>query len=311
MKRKKLMYSFLCMVLAVTMLITNETFIKAEKKEPERIEVTYFLGKWVDCSQPLDKNFIFIQIYYKDGSVIQKQGVGNIYPYKLIPGELSKIQVEYEGMIGEFFVKGKETNVPIDTITGAAIKTPMVTATGTSVKTPMTLAPASLKNGYELISCQKGIAITGKNVTKYKVYGNKDISFTFGSNNIKKMEYQFVQKGKKKSGKWRTMKNNHTVLKKQGCYVMYLRFTTIAGKRIIKHTNGFVLDKTAPVILGVKNKAVYQKKVTVKYKDSLSGIKKAVINGETLKNNTTIKKNGTYYLEITDKAENKKVQNLQ
>lgn len=303
MKRKKLVISFICFVLVVIAIVTNGTFIKAVGKQLERIEVTYLLGEWVDCSQPLDKNFISIQVYYEDGSVIQKQGVGTIYPYTLTPGKLNKVQVEYEGMIGEFCVWGKEENVPMTITTGSSIKTPVSTVPS---PTPVTPIPIIIKDGYELVSCQKGIVITRKAVRKYNIYGNKNLTFTLGTSNIKKIEYQFIKKGKRKSPKWKTMKNNQVVLKKQGYYVLYLRFTTMTGKKIIKHTNGFVLDKTAPVIFGVRNKQIYPKRVTVNYKDTLSGIKKATINGKKLKKNTTVKKNGTYHVEITDKAKNKK-----
>lgn len=309
MKRQKLGISFFCFVLIIIMG-TNATFIKAVKRQAERIEVTYLLGEWVDCNQPINKNFISIQVYYKDGTIIQKQGVGTIYPYTLTPGCLSRIQVEYEGMIGEFFVWGKEVNN--SDLTQIPQKNPQTTAipennntTGTSIKTSVVSTPVVLKSYYELVSCQKKIVLTKKAVNTYKVYENRNLVFTLGTNNIKKIEYQFVKKGKKKSKKWKTMKNNQVVLKKQGCYVMYLRFTTMAGKKIIKHTNGFVLDKSKPVIQGIKNKKSYHKKVTISYEDSLSGIKKATINGEKLKKNTTIRKNGTYHVEVTDKAKNK------
>lgn len=307
MKRNKLITSIICFAVIVIIMVTNQTFIKAVKKQPERIEVTYLLGEWVDCSQPLDKNFISIQVYYEDGSVIQKQGVGTIYPYTLVPGKLNKVQVEYEGMIGEFYVWGREENVPMAVTTGSSMQVPVSTVPS---KTSATPAPIILKDSYKLVSCQKGIVITGKAVKEYNIYGNKNLTFTFGTNNIKKIEYQFVKKGKRKSLKWKTMKNNEVILKKQGCYVLHLRFTTMTGKKIIKHTNGFVLDKIAPVILGVKNKKIYPNRVTVNYKDTLSGIKKATINGKKLKKNTTVKKNGTYHVEITDKAKNKKSLNF-
>lgn len=319
MKRKKLGTLFFCFVLVVTIIITNGVFIKAVKKQIERIEVTYLLGEWVDCSQPLDKNFISIQIYYTDGSMIQKQGVGIIYPYILTPGVLSKIQVEYEGVMGEFFVWGKnKPDSDLEDISKESPKSstiPIVTATGTSIELPASVIPsktpapptALVSNAcYELVSSKKEIVLTKKTVKKYNIYGNQNFTFTLGTNNIKKIEYQFVKKGKKKSNRWRTMKNNQVVLSKQGCYVLYLQFTTMKGKKIVRHTNGFVLDKSTPVIQGVKNKKTYHKKVTVSYEDSLSGIGEATINGEKLKKNTTIKKNGTYNVEVTDKAKNKK-----
>lgn len=309
MRRKRVGSSILSVILAVTITITNVSFIKAEKKEIERIEVSYLLGEWVDCSQPLNKDFITIKIYYKDGSSLQKQGVGTVYPYILVPGGQTKIQVEYEGMLGEFFVWGKEENEDgsvIPTVTPLPTVSVTQAVTALPSKAPVSPTPSVSKNCYELISGQKGIFITKKAVRSYSVYANQDIFFVLGTNNINKIEYQFVIKGKKRTDKWKNMKNSQVVLRKQGAYILYLRFTTIAGRKIIKHTNGFVLDKAAPIISGVKNKRIYQKKVTISYKDKLSGIKKATINGETFNKKTTIKKNGTYTVEVVDKAKNKK-----
>lgn len=315
MKKRQLGILTLCLVLLVTTLGTKESFARAEEKKIKWIDVTYLLNEWVDCSQLLNQEFIFLTIYYEDGSVVQKQGVEKVYPYHLTPGCQTKIQVEYEGVVGEFFVWGKEETKKSDAITDTAIIEKPSTPTeavitekpsATKIVASVTEAPVTPKPYYKMISGQKGIFLTKKAVKNYSVYGKKNINFTFGTNNIKKIEYQFVKKGKKKKGSWKTMKNNQVVFKQQGLYVCYLRFTTLTGGRIIRHTNGFVLDKSDPVILGVKNNQIYHKSVTVSYKDSISGIKKATINGKKLRNKTKIKKNGTYQVEVTDKANNKK-----
>lgn len=319
MKKKKITAIVLCLVCIVTWLYPNTIFIKAGEKTIEKIEVTYLLGEWVDCNLPIDKNFISVLVYYKDGPIIQKQGVGTIYPYILKPGEQTRIQVEYQGVTDSFYVWGREeSSCETEPVTTSGVivspKPEPVTAssftamvTTKPVNTAKTSTHKSVPKTYsvQLVSEYQGIYLTKKKSRKYGIFGNDDYVFAFGTNNIKKIEYQFVRKGKKKSKKWKVMKNNQVALKKQGMYVLYLRFTTLSGKKLFKNTNGFVLDKSKPVIYGAENNKKYQKKVTISYRDKLSGIKSATINGKKLKNKSTIKKNGTYKIEVTDKAKNK------
>lgn len=354
MKKKKLTAILLCLVCMITWIKPNEIYIIAGEKAVEKIEVSYLLEEWVDCNLPIDKNYISILVYYKDGTMIQKQGVGTVYPYTLKPGEQTKIQVEYQGATDWFYVWGMEDSFcgsePVitstvvassesnPTTTSAIIATtsaiitfpkpdPTTTCTvaesdKTEAMTASTLAsmvtdrPAntplpSSKNhipktySVQLVSSNQGIYLTKKQNKKYGVFGKDNNVFTFGTSNIQKIEYQFVKKGKKKAKKWNVMKHNQVTLKNQGMYVLYLRFTTLAGKKVLRNTNGFVLDKSKPAIYGAEDKKVYQKKVTISFSDKLSGIKSAAINGKKLKNKSTIKKNGTYKIEVTDKAENK------
>lgn len=329
MKKKKITAIVLCLVCMVTWLNPDEIFIKAGEKTIEKIEVTYLLGEWVDCNLPIDKNYISVLVYYKDGPVIQKQGVGTIYPYMLKPGEQTRIQVEYQGATDCFYVWGMEDDScgvelvttsavlvspePVTTSTVLVSPKPVTASSFTSMVTtkPVNMpGPSPLKTvpqtySVQLVSEYQGIYLTKKKNRKYSIFGNDNYVFTFGTNNIQKIEYQFVRKGKKKSKKWKVMKNNQVALKKQGMYVLYLRFTTLSGKKILRNTNGFVLDKSKPVIYGAENNKVYQKKVTISYRDKLSGIKSATINGKKLKNKSTIKKNGTYKIEVTDKSKNK------
>lgn len=71
-----------------------------------------------------------------------------------------------------------------------------------------------------------------------------------------------------------------------------------------KKTITFKTDGTAPVVKGVKNKKTYQKTVTVKFSDSISGVKKATLNGKKIKSGTKIKNAGSYTLKVKDKAGN-------
>lgn len=77
---------------------------------------------------------------------------------------------------------------------------------------------------------------------------------------------------------------------------------TATGK---KKTINFCIDKKKPTT-NIKNKKTYKKAVKITFKDSISGIKKATLNGRKIKSGKTVKKNGTYTLKIYDKAGNVK-----
>ncbi len=64
----------------------------------------------------------------------------------------------------------------------------------------------------------------------------------------------------------------------------------------------FCVDRTKPTT-NVKKKT-YKKPVRITFKDKVSGIKKATLNGRKIKSGKTVKKNGTYTLKIYDKAGN-------
>lgn len=67
-------------------------------------------------------------------------------------------------------------------------------------------------------------------------------------------------------------------------------------------TISFIVDKKKPTV-NVKAKT-YKKAVTLKFSDKLSGIKKAALNGKTIKNKKKVSKKGSYTLKVTDKAGN-------
>lgn len=76
----------------------------------------------------------------------------------------------------------------------------------------------------------------------------------------------------------------------------------------------FTVDKKKPVISGAKNGKTYKKKVTLKFKDTLSGIKSVTVNGKKISakkyNGYTIKKAGKYKIVVKDKAGNKTVSTI-
>jgi hypothetical protein len=66
------------------------------------------------------------------------------------------------------------------------------------------------------------------------------------------------------------------------------------------------IDKTLPTVTGVGNKKTYKSSVTIKFKDSGSGVRTATLNGKTIKSGTKVTKAGKYKLEVYDKAYNLK-----
>jgi len=78
--------------------------------------------------------------------------------------------------------------------------------------------------------------------------------------------------------------------------------TTATGK---KKTVTFYVDRKKPTT-NIKNNKTYKKTVKITFKDSISGIKKATLNGKKIKSGKKVKNNGTYTLKITDKAGNVK-----
>lgn len=68
-------------------------------------------------------------------------------------------------------------------------------------------------------------------------------------------------------------------------------------------TKKFIVDKTKPLIKGIKDGKTYNKAVTIKFSDK-NGIKSAKLNGKTVKTGVKASKKGTYTLKVTDNAGN-------
>jgi len=83
-----------------------------------------------------------------------------------------------------------------------------------------------------------------------------------------------------------------------GKYRVSVKTATGLTKKI-----NFCVDKTKPKT-NVKNKKTYKKPVRITFRDKVSGIKKATLNGRKIKSGKTVKKNGTYTLKIYDNAGN-------
>lgn len=92
--------------------------------------------------------------------------------------------------------------------------------------------------------------------------------------------------------------------KKNGYYTFLLEdYNENRYSVVIKVTS---LDKTKPVIKGVKNNKTYKKAVKITFSDKGSGIKSAKLNGKKIKSGKKVSKKGSYTLVVTDKAGNSK-----
>ncbi len=68
----------------------------------------------------------------------------------------------------------------------------------------------------------------------------------------------------------------------------------------------FRIDTTKPSISGVKDRKSYNGTCTIRFSDKGSGIKKATLNGTSIRSGKKVSKKGTYRLSVTDQAGNKK-----
>ena len=97
---------------------------------------------------------------------------------------------------------------------------------------------------------------------------------------------------------------------------VYNKFAFVKdGKYVVKTTlvNGatstlkFTVDRTKPTTnMKAKTYKKTSKGKKITFKDATSGVKKATLNGKTIKSGKVVKKAGKYTLVIYDKAGNKK-----
>lgn len=87
---------------------------------------------------------------------------------------------------------------------------------------------------------------------------------------------------------------------KNGKYNVVIQTATGLTKKI-----SFCIDKQKPTT-NMKNKKTYKKAVKITFKDKISGIKKATLNGKKIKSGKKVKKSGKYTLKIYDNAGNVK-----
>lgn len=159
---------------------------------------------------------------------------------------------------------------------------------------------------YTLISSIKGIVWKNKGEKQKIIYTKKNVNLTVKTSYAKSLQYQLIKKGKKKTNNWKNY-NKKIRIKKQGKWTLYVRIIGKDGKQYIEKTNLFIIDKTKPIVRGVKSGKTYKKTIRISYKDEISGIKSATLNGENIKQSVKIKKNGNYRMVIVDKAKNKRV----
>ncbi|WP_043931157.1 Ig-like domain-containing protein [Bacillus sp. EB01] len=109
---------------------------------------------------------------------------------------------------------------------------------------------------------------------------NKDVTATFneGTATLNKVHY-----------------SSGDVVEAEGDYTLVV--TDQAGN---KTTVKFTIDKTAPVIFGVKADSIYNQDVTPTSNEGT-----ATLNGSVITSGTTVKADGSYTLVVTDKAGNK------
>lgn len=91
--------------------------------------------------------------------------------------------------------------------------------------------------------------------------------------------------------------DNSYKAEEEGLYVVKAKL--LAGNT---KTLKFTIDKTKPVT-NIKAKK-YKKKVTINFRDKLSGVKKATLNGKKIKSGKVVNKKGNYLLKVTDRAGN-------
>lgn len=77
-----------------------------------------------------------------------------------------------------------------------------------------------------------------------------------------------------------------------------LRLSDATGNETV---NVFTIDRTAPVISGVKSRQVTNQSITIQYNEGT-----ATLNGKRIRNNWPVKNSGAYSLRVTDQAGNVK-----
>ncbi|MFP5116379.1 lamin tail domain-containing protein [Bacillaceae bacterium C204] len=85
-----------------------------------------------------------------------------------------------------------------------------------------------------------------------------------------------------------------TVVKAEGTYTLVV--TDQAGNKATIH---FMIDKTAPVVTGVKDNGIYKKAVILKFNEL-----GALLNGKPIASGTVVPKEGVYTLVVSDEAGN-------
>lgn len=199
------------------------------------------------------------------------------------------------------------TQAPTPTNAPSETPTPTTTQPGntTTITTPQQANNAPIVANSSLTITSSNAKITTATTDTYKVYTNKNITFTINTSSTSSAKYQIVAKGTKVSDTaWKDVVNNNiTVTKTTKPSIVYIQYTDANGAVQTLHTNGFTIDKKKATVNVKKNK-VYKKGQKVTFKDA-SGIKSAKLDGKKITSGSTVKKKGTHTLIVTDTAGNK------
>lgn len=304
----------ICMMFTLSTNSSN-ALLKAENMENENKKSSY--TAYVDLNGGKVGNDTHYEIYGAEGNtcilqIPEKEGYV-LTGYTCDYGEIRSMGGN--GYIYQFSNKNDVISAVwrVDNVEGTSVPKTTDVPNTSDIKTEVpikTEEPANNQN--DVVSVIKMTANNSKikfaSSKSYKIYLRKNAVFQFSGKNIFDLTYQLVEKGKKvDADKWRTVWNNEIAVSKKNVWnVLYIRYKTASGKHVVKKTKGFYIDKTAPVINGVKNNAVYRGKVNIKYKDKQSGIKSAKLNGKLIKSGTVVWRNGNYKIVAADKAGNKK-----
>lgn len=146
----------------------------------------------------------------------------------------------------------------------------------------------SLKTGSaKYVKANKAISISTKDKAEFVTLSNGAV--IDGNKNSK----VFVN-GIKFDGKKKTL-----TFRKSGTYKFTVWTTTNFKSFTVK------VDGDKPTVKGVANNKTYKKSVKITFKDKLSGVKSATLNGKKIKSGKKITKAGKYTLVVTDKVGNK------
>ena len=146
----------------------------------------------------------------------------------------------------------------------------------------------SLKTGSaKYVKANKAISISTKDKAEFVSLANGAV--IDGNKNSK----VFVN-GIKFDAKKKTL-----TFRKSGTYKFTVWTTTNFKSFTVK------VDGDKPTVKGVANKKTYKKSVKITFKDKLSGVKSATLNGKKIKSGKKITKAGKYTLVVTDKVGNK------
>lgn len=281
--------------------ITKSETIKINAKEPQLISIEAKYDQYEVSEGEISRKLLLVTAYYNNNTEKKVEDY-KILPYKIQGGKKTQITIYYNGVTCYFEVVGKveepKTTEPPKNVPTSTPKSPQKTKVPSKAKS----------SSFKIKSNISKVVLSKRKENVYNIYTNKNVKFTISAKNIKQIKYQVVKSGKKKSSKkWRKISRNSVTLKNNmKNIVVYFQYINGRGKKVEVKTKGFTIDKIAPVS-NIKNRRKYKNNIKLSFKDVGSGIKKAVLNTKVIKNGKKITKNGTYRLQLLDKAGNKRV----